>query len=67
MRLTFGNKTNNHEVAELDSFLMEKKEMTDVQLFLDIWKASSGLPDLANWPNHCAEINCACMQHAILN
>ena len=36
MRLTFGNKTNNHEVAELDSFLMEKKEMTDVQLFLDI-------------------------------
>ena len=33
--------------------LMEKEEMTDVELLVDIRKASSGRPaDLANWPNH---------------
>ena len=32
---------------------MEKEEMTDVELLVDIRKASGGRPvDLANWPNH---------------
>ena len=45
---------------------MEKDEMTDAELQVEhIRKASSACPDLANWPNHSAEINCTCMQHAI--
>ena len=32
---------------------MEKEEMTDVELLVDIRKASGGRPvDLAKWPNH---------------
>ena len=46
---------------------MEKEEMTDVELLVDIQKASVGRPDFANWPNHGAEIDRACMQHAIRN
>ena len=45
---------------------MEKEEMTDVEFLVDIRKASGGRLDLANWPNHGAEIDRACMQHAIL-
>ena len=41
--------------------------MTNVELLVDILKASGGRPDLANWPNHGAEIDRACMQHAIRN
>ena len=45
---------------------MEKEEMIDVELLVEhILKASCGCPVLANWPNHSAEINRACMQHAI--
>ena len=44
---------------------MEKEEMTDVEFLVDIRKASGGRLDLANWPNHGAEIDRACMQHAI--
>ena len=40
--------------------------MKDVKLLVEhIWKASCGRLDLANWPNHCAEIDQACMQHEI--
>ena len=46
---------------------MEKEEMTDVELLVDIQKASVGRPDFANRPNHGAEIDRACMQHAIRN
>ena len=41
--------------------------MTDLELLVDIQKASCGRPDLVNWPNHCAEIDRACMQHVIRN
>ena len=43
--------------------------MTDVELLVDIRKASGGRPDLANrdWPYHGAEIDRACMQHGIRN
>ena len=35
----------------------------DVKLLVDIRKASSGRPaDLANWSNHCVEIERACMR-----
>ena len=58
------NKTNNCDsVYKLDSVLMEKEEM---KLLVDIRKASCGRPaDLANWPNHGAEIDRACMQYAL--
>ena len=39
---------------------MEKEEMTDVKFLVNIRKASGGRPDLANWPNHGAEIDRAC-------
>ena len=41
--------------------------MTYVELLVDIRKASGGRPDLANWPNHGAEIYRSCIQHAIRN
>ena len=41
--------------------------MTDVEHLVDTRKPSGGRPDLANWPNHCAEIDRACIQHAIQN
>ena len=45
---------------------MDKGEMTNVELLVEhIRKASSGCPDLANWPNYSAEIYCTCMQHVI--
>ena len=34
---------------------------------MDIQNSSSGRQDLANWPNHGAEIDRACMQHVIRN
>ena len=45
---------------------MEMEQMTDVELFVDIRKPAV-VPGLANWPNHGAEIDRACMQHAIRN
>ena len=54
------NTTNIREVAmlQVDSFLIEKEEMTDVELLVEhIRTASSGCPDLANWPNHTADID----------
>ena len=56
------------EVADCTApALMEKEKMTDVELLVDIRKASCGRPDFANRPNHGAEIDRACMQHAIRN
>ena len=50
---------------------MEKEEITDVE-HLDgavehVWKPSCTRQDLANWPTHSAEIDNACIQHAIQN
>ena len=70
MRLTFGKTrpiivkllTALDSIYKLDSVLMEKEEM---KLLVDIRKASCGRPaDLANCPNHGAEIDRACMQYA---
>ena len=36
--------------------------MTDVELLVEHIRKVSGSPDLANWPNHGAEIDRACMQ-----
>ena len=36
---------------------MEKEDMTDVELLVDIQNSSCGRQDLANWPNHGAEID----------
>ena len=42
--------------------------MTDIEVLVEhIQKASGGHPDLEDWPNHCAHIDFACMQHAIQN
>ena len=64
-----GNKTNNSEVANCTAPSLtafdEKGRNDGCRALVDIPKASGGRPDLANWPNHGAEIDRACMQHAI--
>ena len=53
---------------QVESFLMEKEEMTDVEVLVEhVRKAISGCPDLANWHNNSAEIDRVCMQHVIQN
>ena len=45
---------------------MEKEEMTDVELLVDIRKASGGRPvDLANWPNQKSIVPACSMQFEI--
>ena len=56
---------------QVDRFAMEKEEITDVEL-LDgavehVRKARGTRQDLANWSTHGAEIDRACIQHAIQN